>query len=282
MKRIDMHVHARLPRFPQKDLRGMYDELNVSLGVCQSASFEKDESGRVVTTRDLFPDSVGWMFCSPASLISSGASVSEIIEYMDFCVENGASGFGEMTPHIYIDDERMLPVYEYIQKKDMPMTIHLASPQESYGLIDDLHLPHLENVLRSFPGMRILGHAIAFWAEISADVTDETRTQRSTTPVVPGGRVTELMRRYPNLLADLSAGSGTIAMTRDPQHACAFMTEFADRVYFASDMGGMNFSIEPPRMLAKALDSWLEQGMLTREVYEKVCFLNAEKLLKGE
>ena len=279
MKRIDMHVHTRPQRFPQADVRKVYDELGVTYGVCQSATFEKDESGKVVTTRDLYPDSVGWMFCSPAQLINEGAPMSQIIEYMDFCLENGAVGFGEVTPHIYIDDDRMLPVYEYIQKKNLPMTIHLASPCESYGLIDDLHIPHLENVLKTFPGMRILGHAVAFWAEISADVTNETRTLRSTTPVVEGGRVVELMRKYPNLLADLSAGSGTIAMTRDPAFACKFMTEFADRVYYASDMSGADYSFAPPKNLAKLLDDSLASGMLSQEVYEKVCYRNAEKLL---
>jgi predicted TIM-barrel fold metal-dependent hydrolase len=279
MKRIDLHVHARPARFPQPQLRKMYDELNVSLGVCQSAEISCGDDGKMMSTRVLYPDSIGWMFCSPAHLISAGASTGEILEYMAFCVENGASGFGEMTPHIYMDDDRMLPVYEYIEKTGLPMTIHLASPSESYGLIDDLGLPHLENVLKTFPDMRILGHAVAFWAEISGDVTEQTRTQRSETPVAPGGRVVELMRRYPNLLADLSAGSGTIAMARDPEFACRFMTEFSDRVYFATDMGAMDFSIEPPRRLAALLDSCHEKGMLSDEVYEKVCYRNAEKLL---
>lgn len=279
MKRIDLHVHARPERLSPQQLRALYDDLNVSFGVCQGAQFPSEADSRNVSTCQLYPDSVGWMFASPAQLISDGAPVSEILEYMASCVENGAVGFGEMTPHIYIDDDRMLPVYEYIEKTGLPMTIHLASPSESYGLIDDLGLPHLENVLKSFPGMRILGHAVAFWAEISGDVTEQTRTQRSQTPVVPGGRVVELMRRYPNLLADLSAGSGSIAMTRDEAFACRFMTEFADRVYFATDMTGADYSIDPPRRLAALLDNCHAKGMLSDEVYEKVCYKNAEKLL---
>lgn len=276
MKRIDLHVHARPERFSPDQLRTAYDALNVTLGVCQGAQFACD--GQQPTTA-LYPDSVGWMFCSPANLINAGAPASQILEYMACCVENGAAGFGEMTPHIYIDDDRLLPIYEYIQKTGLPMTIHLASPSESYGLIDDLGLAHLETVLKTFPNLRILGHAVAFWAEISGDVTEETRTQRMQTPVMPGGRVVELMRRYPNLLADLSAGSGSIAMTRDEGFACRFLTEFADRVYFATDMTGADYSYDPPRRLAELLDRCHANGTLSDEVYEKVCYKNAEKLL---
>ena len=86
MKRIDLHVHARPARFSPEALRKMYDELSVSRGVCQGGDFTKGQ-----TTLDLYPDSVGWMFCSPAQLINDGAGKNEILEYMHACVEAGAA-----------------------------------------------------------------------------------------------------------------------------------------------------------------------------------------------
>lgn len=275
--RIDMHVHARQPGFPPDLLRQEYRSLQVEKGVCQSADFTLINGKPATLTA--YPDTVGWLFCSPADLIDRGASREEILEYMHFCVEQGAAGFGEMTAHIYIDEDRMLPIYEYMAKTGLPMTIHLASRGESYGLIDDLGLPHLEEVLKTLPNLKILGHAIAFWAEISGDVTEESRTRRSETPVREGGRVVELMRRYPNLLADLSAGSGTIAMTRDPAFACRFLTEFADRTFYASDMTGADYSLLPPRNLAAFLEKCLASGSISQTTYDKVCRENALRLL---
>ncbi len=56
-----------------------------------------------------------------------------------------------------------------------------------------------------------------------------------TGPVVPGGKVPELMRRYPNLYGDLSAGSGANALRRDPDHARRFILEFSDRLLYGRD-----------------------------------------------
>ena len=43
---------------------------------------------------------------------------------------------------------------------------------------------------------------------------------------VPGGRVVELMRKYPNLLGDLSAGSGLNAIMRDRKFGISFLNDF--------------------------------------------------------
>ena len=52
---------------------------------------------------------------------------------------------------------------------------------------------------------------------------------------MPGGRVPELLRTYPNLCADLSAGSALTALSRDPGFAQDFLLEFQDRLLYARD-----------------------------------------------
>ncbi len=68
---------------------------------------------------------------------------------------------------------------------------------DSYGVLDDIGLPGLEHVLRSFPALRMVGHSSGFWSEISGDVTREEKNSYPTRPVVPGGTVVRLMRDYP-------------------------------------------------------------------------------------
>ena len=89
----------------------------------------------------------------------------------------------------------------------MPVLFHIAPRAGgTYGLIDQLHLPGLERCLRLFPELAFIGHSQPFWAEISGDVTEETRGGYPTGPVVGDGVVPRLLREYPNLFADISAG----------------------------------------------------------------------------
>ena len=44
------------------------------------------------------------------------------------------------------------------------------------------------------------------------------------------------MRTYPNLVADISAGSGHNALSRDEARGIAFLHEFQDRVLFGTDV----------------------------------------------
>ena len=53
--------------------------------------------------------------------------------------------------------------------------------------------------------------------------------------VIPGGKLIEMLRKYPNLYCDLSAGSGCNALKRDPEFAVEFLTEFQDRVLYGRD-----------------------------------------------
>ena len=55
------------------------------------------------------------------------------------------------------------------------------------------------------------------------------------TKVVPGGALVRMLRKYPNLYCDWSAGSGRNAMSRDPAFGRDFILEFQDRFLYARD-----------------------------------------------
>jgi predicted TIM-barrel fold metal-dependent hydrolase len=57
-------------------------------------------------------------------------------------------------------------------------------------------------------------------------------------PQIQSGRLYRLFDEYPNLYADLSAGSALRALDRDVEHARAFITRYADRLLFARDNYG--------------------------------------------
>jgi predicted TIM-barrel fold metal-dependent hydrolase len=130
--------------------------------------------------------------------------------------EMGAKGIGEVTASIYMDDPRADNLFGCCAELDMPVTIHVSIEPDSYGIADDLGLPRLEKILKKYPKLKLLGHSQVFWSEISADNNEDIRNTYPTGKVTEG-RVAQLLRAYPNLYCDLSAGSGANAFMRDPK-----------------------------------------------------------------
>ena len=50
------------------------------------------------------------------------------------------------------------------------------------------------------------------------------------------GRISKLLREYPNLCCDISAGSGANALMRDKEFAVKFIEEFSDRILYGCDI----------------------------------------------
>ena len=189
--------------------------------------------------------------------------------------EVGCKGIGEITCNLPFGDPTVGNLFAHAQDAGFPLTFHIATRVGGiYGLADELGLPGLEGALSKFPELTFLGHSQAFWSHISADVTDETWGGYPTGKVTPG-RIVELMRAYPNLCGDLSAGSGCNAVARDPEFGYAFMTEFQDRLFFGTDI--CQPTNDTP--LVPFFNGALESGSISQEVFEKIGWRNAERLL---
>lgn len=83
-----------------------------------------------------------------------------------------------------------------------------------------------------------------------------------------------LFEKYPNLYGDLSANSAGCAPMRDPAFGLAFVEQYAQRLFFATDM--VNTEMVFP--LGAWLDRQVAEGRLSRAAYESVCRKNAERV----
>ena len=90
----------------------------------------------------------------------------------------------------------------------------------------------------------------------------------------------ELMRRYPNLYCDLSAGSGSNALMRDPEFAAKFIEEFSDRLMYACDI--CHPTNTHPFRFKDFLEKMLDEGKISEENYVKLVRENAIRILKLE
>ncbi len=194
-------------------------------------------------------------------------------------VEMGCVGIGEVTANLFYDDPRVVNLFRQCGEWQFPVTIHATGVGEGqYGLIDEPGSPHLLNLLEQAPDTVIIGHGPGFWAQISADAAPADLLSYPKGPVREEGMVQKLLRDFPNLYADISAHSGYNALTRDPEYGVRFLNEFQDKLLFGTDVC---FADEEGRMPhLNYLKERLAGGDISQEVYDKITYRNALKVLK--
>ena len=96
-------------------------------------------------------------------------------------------------------------------------------------------------------------------------------------PVIPG-RVPQLLGKYKNLYGDISAGSGSNAIMRDPEYGAIFLETFQDQLVFGTD------TAMPPKVrpLAAFMEELMRQGKLSKLACEKIFYKNAEHIFGGK
>ncbi len=147
---------------------------------------------------------------------------------------------GELKLRMMYDNPDALRLYRFCAERNLPVTVHIDYefstgvnyPRPSWwygGGIDAF-----ERAVQLCPDTVFLGHAPGFWCHISGD-DEGLQKGYPNGPVKPNGKLISMLRKYPNLYCDLSAGSGCNALKRDPEHAKQFLLEFQDRVLYARD-----------------------------------------------
>jgi len=283
---IDVHAHAYdrpMPWFrfatPEEIIR-RYDELGIECGALLpliGPEVYLPQSNEDVL--DMAERSAGRLipFCNidPRALTNSAdAPLGDVLRWYR---DRGCRGVGEVMPNLPFLDPRVQNLFRHVQDAGLPLTFDISTRiGGAYGLYDDPDLPQLEETLRRFPRLIIFGHGPPFWAEIARLRRPEDRAGYPSYPVEEEGAVPRLLRTYPNLYGDLSAGSGYNALARDPGYAVQFLIEFQDRLLFGTDI----CSADQDLPLARFLLDLREQGKLSDVAFRKIARENAVRLLR--
>ena len=292
VKKIDIHVHTRKTKGPfrsllraddtycsPEELIERFDRYGIERavilpGVNPEGASHPQGLEEVMEICEMYPDRFSWFTNIDPRAVKNSPD-SDFTYFLEYYKERGAKGVGEVCANMSFTEPRVLKLFADCEKCGMPVTFHMTLKEgNDYGLIDELGLPRLEEVLSRFPKLILLAHSQAFWAHMSADI-DAGSTGGYPTGKVTEGRVAQLMRKYPNLHGDLSAGSGGNAIMRDEEYGLAFLEEFQDQLHYGTDFCAP-FNEFP---LGAWLDQKLAEGKLSQEVYTKVCRTNSAKLL---
>jgi len=290
---IDIHVHTCRARHPlitrpngshyptPETLLDMMDAADIDKALCmctvnpeyrytlvdmeETVAIATEHPDRLIPTCSLDPR---WL---------TNSSTADFRRLLTAFKDMGCRAVGEYIPNLPFDDPLNLNLFAQVEEAGLPLTFHVA-PQIGgcYGCFDDVGLPRLETVLKTFPDLVLLGHSQPFWAEIGTNLLDAdgNRTGYPEGKVDPG-RLVELFRAYPNLYGDLSARSGYNAISRDPEFGCAFMEEFQDRLCFGTDIA--NVPQELP--IVSYFRQLRDESLIPREVHEKIAWRNATRIL---
>ena len=189
------------------------------------------------------------------------------------CEMHGVRICGEWKFRMLIDDPRSLELFRAAGRQGAPVILHLDVPYLPGAEGPAYHpfwyggtVANLERALIACPETVFIGHAPGFWRAISGDEAKADSAYPKGT-VLPGGQVDRLLSDYPNLYADLSAGSALIALKRDQSFTLDFFQRHADRLLFARDYYGGD------------LLDFLGTLNLTETVQRKVFYENALKLV---
>jgi len=127
-----------------------------------------------------------------------------------------------------------------------------------------LDFDSLEDSLIKFPNMKFIGHGPLFWEHYFQFDWDNQSTKQNTKN---NGITWDLLRKYPNLYADLS-GSGFIQLGKNIELAKQFISEFNEKILFGSDNEFSEYN------------DFLESMNISKEVLKKIYGQNAIKVLR--
>lgn len=182
-------------------------------------------------------------------------------EVLRTAVKNGAAGFGELKFHVAADGPELRRMYALAGELNVPILVHFQEvPHTPTEGVFATGFKNFAAMLRAYPKTKFIGHADAFWANISADYANEAAYPAG--KIKRGGVTDKLLGDYPNLYGDLSANSGNNALSRDPEFTPGFLERHQDKLIYGSDCscadgkgGGVSQNNNPPapRMAGKCV-----------------------------
>jgi predicted TIM-barrel fold metal-dependent hydrolase len=194
-------------------------------------------------------------------------ATQEIEKYLKL----GAKIIGESKFGVECDSPEMQKIYQLADAYDVPVLMHWQHNMYNYGF------ERFYKMLEKYPKVNFIGHAQTWWANIDKNHTDQ-KVLYPKTKVTAGGLTDRYLSDYPNMYADLSAGSGLNALLRDEDHTRGFFERHQDKLLYGSDCADVTGNIKDcdgARIIAA-----VRRLAPDKRVERKLLHKNAQKLFR--
>ena len=205
----------------------------------------------------------------------SDVAESRTVDVLRGNIHRGALGFGELKFHVAVDSPEMHRVYKLAEELGVPVMVHFEFEMYNTGF------ERFESILKAYPRVTFLGHAQTWWANISAGADQTDLYPKG--PVKPGGLTDRLLSDYTNLFADMSAGSGLNAITRDPEFYHGFIERHSRKLIWASDCDcrdGKGAGVKSGYCIAGRCLAALRKIVSDQATFRRITYDNGAALLK--
>lgn len=222
---------------------------------------------------------------------STDITKPEAAEVLTKAVKDGAQGLGEIKFHVEADGPELRRMYALAAELNVPILVHFQEVPHFEGEgVWSTGFKRFAAMLKAYPKTKFIGHADAFWANVSADYAE--KDAYPTGPIKRGGVTDKLLADFPNLYGDLSANSGNNALSRDAEFTADFLKRHQNKLMFGSDCsctdgygGGISQNNNPAAARMKGKCVARETLMVLKKhatpaVMRKLVWENGHKLFK--
>ncbi len=219
---VDCHHHLR--RSPDANVTHL-EGCGVSNAMILARESAADD---IASLRAKYPGRfLGWF-------ASADITKPDAEQLLTAAVKKGAIGFGEIKFHVEAAGPELRRMYALAADLGVPILVHFQEvPHTPTEGTFATGFKNFEAILKAYPKTTFIGHADAFWANVSADYNNEAAYPSG--KVKKGGVTDKLLADYPNLYGDLAANSGNNALSRDPEFTEGFLKRHTKKLIYGSD-----------------------------------------------
>jgi predicted TIM-barrel fold metal-dependent hydrolase len=186
-------------------------------------------------------------------------------------LKRGAVMIAEQKFGVDCDAPAMQAIYQLAQAHGVPVLMHWQFGMYNNGF------ERFHTMLEKYSRVIFLGHAQTWWANIDKGHSDQSVLYPKG-PVTPGGLTDRYLADYPNMYADLSAGSGLNALTRDEAFTEEFLVRHQDKLVFGSDCSDHEGG--GPTCQGAQTISVIRRLVASRQIERKLLYENANRLFR--
>jgi predicted TIM-barrel fold metal-dependent hydrolase len=211
----------------------------------------------------------------PAKFVFCANEVTDLdtaVAEMEKYLKLGAIGIGEQKFGVQCDSAESFKVYDLAKAYGVPILLHFQHEKYNMGY------ERFYQVLEKYPTVNFIAHAQTTWGNV--DAQHDQKVLYPTGKVTPGGLTDQWLTRYPNFFADLSAGSGLNAFTRDEEHGAAFFARHQDKLLYGSDCKDVTGKPEDKECCGSKMLALIQKLVPDQGARAKILHANARRVFK--